>query len=150
MFAWLFSDTFLMVVLWLSSDGKASTDSIRQDLGMRLMWNTCHQACWLEFVVALHHELNEINKMKRLLLSFTFCCRDRQYPLGDQLRQDVQHWLSPPDPSTNQNFVRKARHSGTAAWFFKSNELTEWKSTGSLLWIHGKRTFCDSTTTALN
>src|SRR5216684_3132217 len=60
---------------------------------------------------------------------------------GDQLRWEVQHWLSPPDPSTNQNFVRRARHKGTAAWFFESIALTEWKSRGSLLWIHGKRMF---------
>ncbi|KAN0105623.1 Ankyrin repeat-containing domain protein [Russula decolorans] len=49
----------------------------------------------------------------------------------------VQHWLSPPDSSTYHDFVSK-RHSGTAAWFFESNKLTEWKKTGSLLWIHGK------------
>jgi len=60
--------------------------------------------------------------------------------VGDRLQKDVQHWLSPPNPSTNQNFVRKARHTGTAAWFFESCALTEWKAKGSLLWIHGKRT----------
>ena len=60
--------------------------------------------------------------------------------VGDRLKKDVQHWLSPPNPSTNQNFVRKARHAGTAAWFFESSALAEWKSKGSLLWIHGKRT----------
>jgi len=72
-------------------------------------------------LVSLHHVLKEKNKKKR-----------------DQLRQNVQRWLSPPDPSTNHNFVRKARHKGTAAWFFESNTLTEWKKRGSLLWIHGK------------
>ena len=60
---------------------------------------------------------------------------------GDQLRCDIQLWLSPPDPSTNHNFVWKARHRGTAAWFFESNTFTEWKARGSLLWIHGKRMF---------
>ena len=59
---------------------------------------------------------------------------------GDGLQKNVQHWLSPPNPSTNQNFVQKARHTGTAAWFFESSALTEWKAKGSLLWIHGKRT----------
>jgi len=57
--------------------------------------------------------------------------------LGDQF---VQHWLSPPDSSTYHDFVSK-RHRGTAAWFFECNKLTEWKETGSLLWIHGKRMF---------
>jgi hypothetical protein len=60
--------------------------------------------------------------------------------VGDRLQKDVQRWLSPPNPSTNQNFVRKARLTGTAAWFFESSTVTEWKSKGSLLWIHGKRT----------
>jgi len=57
-------------------------------------------------LVSLHQALNEINKTKR-----------------EQLRWEVQHWLSPPDPSTNQNFVRKARHKGTATWFFESSAL---------------------------
>ena len=68
-----------------------------------------------------------------------FHCRDQRYPVGDQLEKDVQYWLSPPDPSTNQNFVSKARHEGTGGWFFESSALTEWKAKGSLLWIHGKR-----------
>jgi len=53
----------------------------------------------------------------------------------------VQHWLSPPDPSTNHGFVSNARHTGSAAWFFNGSVLTTWKETGSLLWIHGKRVF---------
>ena len=57
------------------------------------------------------------------------------------MRWEIEHWLSPPDPSTNHNFVRKARHSETASWFFDCNALTEWKARGSLLWIHGKRMF---------
>jgi hypothetical protein len=89
--------------------------------------------------------------MKRLLfLSPVFRCRDRLYFVGDQLQKDVQHWLSPPDPSTNQNFVSKARYKGTAAWFFESSALTEWKAKGSLLWIHGKRTSFDPSMSALH
>ena len=68
---------------------------------------------------------------------------------NDQLRREVQHWLSPPDPSTNQNFVQKARHTGTAEWFFESSALTEWKAKGSLLWIHGKRMFLKLVMSAL-
>ena len=78
-----------------------------------------------------------------LVISFAFCCQGRSYLSGDQLRQDVERWLSPPDPSTNHAFVRKARYRGTAEWFFESNELTEWKAKGSLLWIHGKRMYFD-------
>src|SRR5712672_4715236 len=60
--------------------------------------------------------------------------------VGDRLQEVVQDWLSPPNPSTNQSFVRKSRHTGTAAWFFESSAIAEWKAKGSLLWIHGKRT----------
>src|SRR6266403_1068326 len=77
--------------------------------------------------------------MKRLLLFYsTFLWQNRQYISGVQLR-DVQHWLSPPDPSTNHNFFLEARHRGTAAWFLEKNVFPVWKLTGSLLWIHGKR-----------
>jgi len=41
-------------------DGRASTDSIRQDL------------------VALHQTLNEINRTKRLLFPYTTCLHDRR------------------------------------------------------------------------
>src|SRR5258708_21833206 len=58
---------------------------------------------------------------------------------GSQLRQELRRWLSPPDPSTNHNIARSAHHEGTATWFFKGNIFKEWKSSGSLLWIHGKR-----------
>ena len=66
-------------------------------------------------------------------------CRDQHSLVGDQLQRDVQHWLSPPDPSKNHDFVWKAHHSGTSAWFFESKALAEWKASGSFLWIHGKR-----------
>ncbi|KAI0284495.1 hypothetical protein BC826DRAFT_1055924, partial [Russula brevipes] len=57
----------------------------------------------------------------------------------NQLRQDLRKWLSPPDPSTNHNIACGAHHEGTAAWFFQGSLFREWKSTGSLLWIYGKR-----------
>ena len=60
---------------------------------------------------------------------------------GNQLRQDLRRWLSPPDPSTNHNIACNAHHKGTATWFFEGRTYNEWKSTSfeSLLWIHGKR-----------
>jgi hypothetical protein len=60
---------------------------------------------------------------------------------GNQFIQLLRSWLSPADPSTNHNIARKAQHNGTAAWLFQGQIITKWKSTGSLLWIHGKRTF---------
>ena len=63
---------------------------------------------------------------------------------GNQLRQDLRRWLSPPDPSTNHNIACNAHHKGTSTWFFEGRMYKEWKSTSSnsLLWIHGKRAPC--------
>src|ERR1700747_703798 len=60
---------------------------------------------------------------------------------GNQLRQDLRRWLSPPDPSTNHNIACNAHHEGTATWFFRGSIYQNWKSTDSepLLWIYGKR-----------
>ncbi|KAF8468562.1 hypothetical protein DFH94DRAFT_620946, partial [Russula ochroleuca] len=57
---------------------------------------------------------------------------------GNQLRETVHKWLSPPDPSTNHNIACDTHHKKTASWFFQGSIFHEWKSTGSLLWIHGK------------
>ena len=48
-------------------------------------------------------------------------------------------WFSSPDPSTNHVILCGSQHRGTANWFFQGSLFEEWKSTGSLLWIHGKR-----------
>jgi hypothetical protein len=60
-------------------------------------------------------------------------------PSGKQLRDSVHKWLSPPDPSTNHNIACGTRHKKLASWFFEGSIFQEWKSTGSLLWVHGKR-----------
>ena len=57
----------------------------------------------------------------------------------DQLRENIHKWLSPPDPSTNHNIACGTHHRKTATWFFQGSIFREWKSTPSLLWIHGKR-----------
>jgi hypothetical protein len=59
------------------------------------------------------------------------------------LAQDVQSWLSPPDPWKNQNEISEMRHAGTAAWFVNGETFSKWKwsEQGSLLWIQGKREF---------
>jgi hypothetical protein len=59
---------------------------------------------------------------------------------GNQLRQDLEKWLSPPDPFINFNTADHARHKGTAEWFTQSSLFKSWKETSSFLWIHGKRT----------
>jgi len=58
---------------------------------------------------------------------------------GDHLRDDLRTWLSPPNPSTNHNIACDAQHKGTSRWFFRSTIFTRWNSTGSFLWLHGKR-----------
>src|SRR6267154_2527433 len=58
---------------------------------------------------------------------------------GNQLRETTHKWLSPPDPSTNHNIACGTHHKKTATWFFQGRIYQEWKATGSLLWIHGKR-----------
>ena len=60
---------------------------------------------------------------------------------GDQLRQNFAKWLSPPDPSVNYNTARDKQHRGTAVWFIESSTFREWKKTGRLLWIRGKRMY---------
>ena len=57
----------------------------------------------------------------------------------NQLRESTHKWLSPPDPSTNHNIACGTHHKKTATWFFQGRIYQEWKATGSLLWIHGKR-----------
>ncbi|KAI0292469.1 hypothetical protein B0F90DRAFT_277085 [Multifurca ochricompacta] len=56
----------------------------------------------------------------------------------DQSLKDVRTWLSPSDPSKSHNIAREVYHTGTGTWFIQGNTFTEWKNTGSLLWIHGK------------
>ncbi|KAH9988615.1 hypothetical protein BJV77DRAFT_732211 [Russula vinacea] len=57
----------------------------------------------------------------------------------NQLKDSLLRWLSPPDPSINHNIACKAHHTGTAQWFFQGSIFDQWKSTGSFLWVHGKR-----------
>ena len=61
-------------------------------------------------------------------------------PTVNQWRHDLRSWLSSPDPSTNHIILCGAQHQGTSQWFFRGNLFEVWKTTGSLLWIHGKRT----------
>jgi hypothetical protein len=63
---------------------------------------------------------------------------------GNHSPENLRKWLSPSDPSTNHNIACGAHHNGTASWFFNGSVFNQWKSTGSLLWIHGKRAFTSS------
>ena len=61
--------------------------------------------------------------------------------VGSQLRKSLRKWLSPPDPSTNHNIACGAHLNGTAKWLLQGSIFQKWKSSSSLLWIHGKRMF---------
>jgi hypothetical protein len=77
----------------------------------------------------------------RLLFTLSVLVVEPYALLGKQLRDDLHKWLSPPDPSKNHNIACGTHHKKTANWFFQGKIYQEWKSTGSLLWVHGKRLF---------
>ena len=93
--------------------------------------------------VVMRQAANDVDEMKRS--SFTnnidIISAGSTVLTGNQLRQDLRRWLSPPDPSTNHNIACNAHYEGTAAWFFQGRIFGEWKTTRSLLWLHGKRMF---------
>jgi hypothetical protein len=60
----------------------------------------------------------------------------------DETQQDaIQHWLLPSDPFQNYDQARMSRHEGTAQWFLKNKTFVKWESSGSFLWVNGKRMF---------
>ena len=83
---------------------------------------------------------NDVDQVKRS--SFNLIATHYQ-PLNIiseiQLRESIHKWLSPPDPSTNHNIACSTHYKKAATWFFQGTFFREWKSTGSLLWVHGKR-----------
>ncbi|KAF8463389.1 hypothetical protein DFH94DRAFT_848962, partial [Russula ochroleuca] len=56
----------------------------------------------------------------------------------NQLQDNIYNWLSPPDPSTNHNIACDTHYKKAVTWFFQGSIFCKWKSTSSLLWIHGK------------
>ena len=90
--------------------------------------------------VAVQQTATDVDQMKRLL-SNLINVDGRALPIfsGNQLRERIHKWLSPQDPSTNHNIACATYHKKPASWFFQGGIFREWKSTGSLLWVHGKR-----------
>ena len=93
--------------------------------------------------VVAQQTATDVDQMKRLLSNLT-SVDDRALHTfsGNELRKGIHKWLSPPDPSTNHNIACATYHKKPASWFFQGGMFREWKSTGSLLWIHGKRLSC--------
>jgi hypothetical protein len=88
---------------------------------------------------------NDVDQVKRSSSNFI----DTDYAtlhiiLENQLRESIHKWLSAPDPSTNHNIACDTHHKKTASWFFQGSIFREWKSAGSLLWVHGKRALCST------
>ena len=80
-------------------------------------------------------------QVAELVLKFTLTVVEAECDfLGNQFQMNVRSWLSPPDPSVNHNIARRDHFGGTTSWFIQSDIYKEWTVTGSLLWIHGKRT----------
>jgi hypothetical protein len=84
---------------------------------------------------------NDVDEVKRLSSPNPIGAEYGALPIlsENQLRESVHKWLSAPDPSTNHNIACDTHHKKTATWFFQGSIFQEWKSTGSLLWVHGKR-----------
>jgi hypothetical protein len=59
--------------------------------------------------------------------------------IGDALQANIRTWLSPPDPWKNHNIACGTYYKRTATWFIQGDACTEWKLSGSLLWIRGNR-----------
>ncbi|KAH9963416.1 hypothetical protein BGW80DRAFT_1544560, partial [Lactifluus volemus] len=57
---------------------------------------------------------------------------------ADQMRQHLQHWLSPPNQWKNHNTACEACHDGTTKWLIQSDTFVNWQLSGSLLWVCGK------------
>jgi hypothetical protein len=93
--------------------------------------------------LVMQQTANDLDQVKRSSSSNHIDTRytGSSVPTGDQLRRDLRRWISPPDPSTNHNIACRAHYKGTSTWFSQGSIYNEWKSTPSLLWIHGKRKF---------
>jgi hypothetical protein len=89
---------------------------------------------------SIHDKLDDTNRSSSPRFR-TFHSECSELLAGNLLRDNLLRWLSPSDPSTNHNIASKAHHDGTALWFFQGGIFNEWKSAGSLLWVHGKRVF---------
>ena len=124
-------------IVW--ADGKASTSDIRQSLGMPGLELIFIMLTGDPSYDARDDERDKQNQALVLPYLRDSCCRYRVCMTGDQLQRDIRSWLSPPDPSTNHNIVCDSHRAGSSTWFTQDATFDEWRSTGSLLWIHGKR-----------
>jgi len=88
----------------------------------------------------IHGKLDDTNRSSSLSFP-TFHSECSDLFSGNLIRDNLLRWLSPSDPSANHNIASKAHHHGTGQWFFQGGIFNEWKSAGSVLWVHRKRVF---------
>lgn len=56
----------------------------------------------------------------------------------NQHEQEIQDWLSAPDPSGNYENALEKRHKGTGLWFTGGQPFAGWrKQSKAFLWLHG-------------
>ncbi|KAN0128641.1 hypothetical protein V8E53_013560 [Lactarius tabidus] len=79
--------------------------------------------------------INVGNETKQVVQQLANNMNDAKW---DQVRESLEKWVPSPDPSTNQSIACGIQHDGSAQWFFRGRIYSEWKSTGSLIWIYGK------------
>jgi len=93
--------------------------------------------------IVMQQAANDVDQVNRLSFSnrIDISCVGSTIRAGNQLWQHLRTWLSPPDPYTNHNIACNVHHEGTATWLFQESTFRDWKSTSSLLWLYGKRTF---------
>ena len=84
------------------------------------------------------HNVDDVNRLSSVL---SLVSQVSNTSTGRQLRESLRRWQSPSDPSTSHNVACSLQHEGTALWFCGGDIFEEWMVTGSLLWIHGKRTY---------
>lgn len=97
----------------------------------------------METGLAIQQVSNQVNDLNRSCYS-NIITADHERSIshtGNEFRKDLRKWITPPDPSVNFNAATGAHHEGTAAWCLKGNVLVDWKTSGSLFWIHGKRMY---------
>ena len=83
---------------------------------------------------------NDVNQVKRSSSNLIGTHYGPLHIISEiQLRESIHKWLTLPDPSTNHNVACGTHHKKAATWFFQGTFFRKWKSTGSLLWVHGKR-----------
>ena len=95
-----------------------------------------------EIGVAIQEVVNQVTHINRSCSSNIIADHESLTSLsGNELRKDLRKWIAPPNPSVNFHSASGAHHEGTTAWCTKGSTVANWKKSGSLLWIHGKRTY---------